>query len=104
MQHQTLLESYLRQLRLQTFLQNYQPFAQDAARSDLSFERHLLALCQAEVEQREAHRIGHAILHARFPIIKELTNFDFSAVQGISKPRVLELAQGGYISQLRILS
>jgi hypothetical protein len=47
MQHQALLENYLRMLKLPTFLQNYQSYAQDATRSDLSFERYLLALCQA---------------------------------------------------------
>jgi DNA replication protein DnaC len=99
MQHQALLETYLRQLRLPTFAQNYQAFAQDAIRSDLSPERYLLALCQAEMEQREANRIERAIINAKFPVVKELASFDFRAVQGISKTRVLELAQGGYMSR-----
>ena len=99
MQHQALLENYLRELRLPTFAQNYQAFAQDAARSDLSCERYLLALCQAEHEQRETNRIERAIVNAKFPVVKELASFDFSAVEGISKTRVLELAQGGYMAR-----
>src|SRR2546430_10715241 len=99
MQHQALLENYLRQLRLPTFAQNYQTFAQDATRTNLSYERYLLALCQAEAEHREANRIERAILNAKFPLMKELTSFDFSHVQGIAKTRVLELSQGGYLSQ-----
>jgi DNA replication protein DnaC len=99
MQHQALLENYLRQLRLTTFAQNYQTFAQDAARTNLSFERYLLALCQAEAEQRQANKIERAILNAKFPIVKELASFDFSLVQGITKTRVLELSQGGYVSR-----
>jgi DNA replication protein DnaC len=99
MQHQALLENYLRQLRLSTFAQNYQTFAQDATRTNLSYERYLLALCQAEAEQREANRIERAILNAKFPLMKELGSFDFSLVQGITKTRVLELSQGGYLSQ-----
>src|SRR6266849_8080892 len=99
MQHQALLENYLRMLKLPTFAQNYQSYAQDAIRTDLSPERYLLALCQAEAEQREANRIERAILNAKFPIVKELASFDFSAVQGISKTRVLELAEGGYMSK-----
>src|SRR5579864_2720603 len=97
MQHQALLENYLRQLRLPTFAHNYQAFAQDATRTNLSYERYLLALCQAEAEQRQANRVERAILHAKFPLMKELGSFDFSLVQGITKPRVLELAQGGYM-------
>ena len=99
MQHQALLENYLRQLRLTTFAQNYQTFAQDAARTNLSFERYLLALCQAEAEQRQANKIERAILNAKFPIVKELASFDFSLVQGITKTRVLELSQGGYLNR-----
>src|SRR5947209_118406 len=99
MQHQTLLENYLRMLKLSTFAQNYQSYAQDAIRTNLSFERYLLALCQAEAEQREANRIERAIINAKFPLVKELASFDFTAVEGISKTRVLELAQGGYMSK-----
>jgi DNA replication protein DnaC len=99
MQHQALLENYLRQLRLPTFAQNYQTFAQDAARTNLSFERYLLALCQAEAEQRQANRIERSIINAKFPVLKELTSFDFSLVQGITKTRVLELSQGGYLNR-----
>jgi len=99
MQHQAVLERYLRQLHLFTFLHNYQVYAGDAARTDLSYERFLLALCEAEVEQREALRIERAITAAKFPVIKELTTFDFSAVQNIPKQRVLQLAEGGYMAQ-----
>src|SRR3954454_17414867 len=94
-----LLESYLRQLKLPTFVQNYQVFAQDAARSNLSFERYLFGLCEAEMLQREANRVERAIGNAKFPVMKELDSFDFSAVQGISQPRVVELAQGGYLAK-----
>jgi len=99
MEHQTLLENYLRTLRLPTFVQNYLAFAQDAARSDLSHERYLFALCQAEMDQREANRVERAIANAKFPVLKELATFDFSVVQGISKTRMLELAQGGYLTK-----
>jgi DNA replication protein DnaC len=99
MQHQALLENYLRQLHLATFAQNYQTFAQDASRGSLPYERYLLALCEAEVGQREAHRVERAIAAAKFPVLKELSTFDFAAVNTISQQRVLELARGGYIVQ-----
>jgi DNA replication protein DnaC len=99
MHSQSLLETYLKQLRLPTFLQNYQAIAQDAARTDLPYERYLLALCEAEIQQREVHRVARAIAQARFPIRKDLASFDFSLVQGVTKARVLELAQGGYMAK-----
>jgi DNA replication protein DnaC len=99
MEHYHLLESYLKQLRLPSFLQHYQRMAQDAAQTDLSYERYLLALAQAEVQQREQHRLERALAAARFPVLKELADFDFSLVQGVAKTRVLELAQGSYITK-----
>ncbi len=93
-----LLESYLRQLRLPTFVQNYQAFAQDATRSNQSFERYLFGLAEAEVLQQEANRVERRITNAKFPVLKELDSFDFSSVGGISQARVRELAQGDYLA------
>ena len=98
MQQNALLESYLRQLKLPSFAQNYAAFAQDAARTDLSCERYLLALCEAELAQRDANRVERCTAQAKLPVLKELSQFDWSCVQGISKTRVFELAQGGYIA------
>lgn len=98
-QPQLLLESYLKQLRLPSFAELYQQLAQDAARTDLSYERFLLALVQEEVARRERNSVERAIRQAHFPVLKELADFEWSAVPDLSKPRVLELAQGTYISQ-----
>ncbi len=94
-----LLESYLRQLKLPTFVQNYQAFAQDAARSNLSFERYLFGLAEAEVLQKEANRVERCIANAKFPVLKALDSFDFSVVGGITQARVIELAQGDYLAK-----
>jgi len=99
MQHQSLLETYLRQLRLPSFAHNYAAFAQDVARTGLSCERYLFALCEAEIAQRDANRVERSIAQAKFPVVKELSQFDWSCVQGVTKTRVLELSQGGYIIQ-----
>src|SRR6266496_3064911 len=95
MQQNSLLESYLRQLKLPTFAQNYAAIASDAARTDLSCERYLLALCEAELAQRDANRVERCIAQAKLPVLKELSQFDWNCVQGVSKTRVFELAQGG---------
>lgn len=94
-----LLEEYLRALKLPTFLKNYQAFAQDAARSGQSYERFLFGLSKEEVIQQQADRVERAIARAKFPVLKELSSFDFSVVGGISKHRVVELAQGDYLAK-----
>lgn len=94
-----LLETYLKQLKLPTFLENYQRVAGEAAQTNLSYEQFLLALVQEEIARRDANSIERAIKNARFPVLKELSQFDFSAVPDISQPRILELAQGGYLAK-----
>src|SRR5258708_10475833 len=98
MEENSVLESYLRQLKLPTFAQNYAAIASDAARTGLSCERYLLARGFAELAQRDANRVERCIAQAKLPVLKELSQFDWSCVQGVSKTRVFELAQGGYIA------
>lgn len=99
MKQEWLLESYLKQLRLPCFAHSYQSLAQEAARTNLSYERYLLALAQEEVASRDTHRIERAIHQAHFPVLKELADFDWSCVPSVPKTRILELAQGAYIAK-----
>ncbi len=94
-----LLETYLKQLRLPTFIHNYGQFAQDAAQNNLGYDRFLLALAEQEVLQREDNLRRQRIKGAKFPVLKELAEFDFSCLPSLSKPRVLDLARGEYIAK-----
>ena len=99
MESRMLLDTYLKQLRLPTFLQNYRKFAEDAAQDNLGYDRFLLALAEQEIAQREQNRRVRRIKAARFPVLKELADFDFSARPGLNKQKVLDLARGEYIQQ-----
>lgn len=97
MESNRLLESYLRQLRLPTFVQNYLSFASDAAANQLDYTRYLLALAEQEVTKREQNRLQKRLKAARFPVAKELATFDFSAIPTLNRSLFLDLAQGEYI-------
>jgi DNA replication protein DnaC len=97
MERNDLLETYLRQLHLPGFLRNYQAFATDAARNNLDYPRYLLALAEQEVNQREQNRIQKRVKAARLPVLKELADFDFSALPTLNKAQVIDLARGEYI-------
>lgn len=99
METSLLLDTYLTQLRLPTFVQHYRRVAADAAQANLSYEHFLLALAEQEVAQREQQRQAQRIKAARFPILKELADFDFSCVPNLNKALVLDLAQGHYIAK-----
>lgn len=92
-----LLETYLRQLRLPSFVRNYQSFATDAARNNLDYPRYLLALAEQEVNKREQNRLQKRVKAARLPVLKELADFDFSALPTLNKAQVLDLSRGEYI-------
>lgn len=99
METNLLLDTYLKELRLPTFLHNYRKFAEEAAQANHSYDRFLLALAEQEVAQRERNRIARRIKAARFPVLKELADFDFSCISRPNKQRVLELARGTYIQK-----
>ncbi len=99
MESNMLLDTYLKELRLPTFQHNYRKFAEEAARANHGYDRFLLALAEQEVAQRERNRITRRIKAARFPVLKELADFDFSCISSPNKQRVLELARGSHIQK-----
>ncbi len=99
MDENLLLETCLKQLRLPTFLKNWRKFAEDAGLNNLTYDRYLLSLAEQEVAQREKNREERRIKAARFPVLKELADFDFSCVPSLNKLQVLDLARGGYIQK-----
>ncbi len=68
---QLLLEGYLKDLRLHSFIRNYDAFAEDAAQSNQAYHHFLLALAQQEVLERDHKRQQQRLRAAKqFPIWK----------------------------------
>jgi len=103
MERNPLLDTYLRQLRLPTFAKLYPQFAADAARNNQDTVRFLLALAEQEVHQRQLNMLQQRLKTARFPVIKELADFDFSCLPMLNKAQILDLARGEYIRQKQSL-
>ncbi len=94
----TLVENYLRRLRLPVFLANYPRLANDAAREGLSYEQFLLVLAEQELAQRDENMQRRRLVQAKFPVLKTLDQYDFSLVPQVNRQLLLELAQGHYIA------
>lgn len=103
MEHNPLLDSYLHQLRLPTFVKLYPQFATDAACNNQDAVRFLLALAEQEINQRQQNVLQERLKAARFPTLKELADFDFSCLPQLNKNQVLDLARGEYIQQKQSL-
>jgi DNA replication protein DnaC len=94
-----LLEAYLKRLRLPAIGRHYQELARQAAQGNLPYEAFLLALVEIEAQQREENAHQKRLRMARFPVLKSLDQFDFTALPSLNKARVLDLAQGGYLDK-----
>lgn len=92
-----LLETQLKQLGLPTFIRNHAPFASDAAQNQHSYSRYLLALTEQELAQRATSSRQRRLKEAKFPLMKSLADFDFSAIPSLNQQKILYLAQGDYI-------
>jgi DNA replication protein DnaC len=96
MAQELLIQHHLKRLRLPAILRHYQKLAQDAAQQNRSYGAYLLSLLELEVAQREEKR---RIAQARFPYLRTLDQFGFSAIPSLNQARVLELAGGEYLAQ-----
>jgi DNA replication protein DnaC len=99
MEHQMLLEAYLKRLKLPAMLTHYQEMARQAEQGSQTYEGYLLALSELETHQREENAYKRRVSQARFPLLKTLDRFDFSAIPSLNKAAVLHLAQGEYIGK-----
>ena len=96
---QLLLAHHLKALRLPTFLREYDKLAQQCAAEGVDHPRYLLRLAELELIERERRMIERRIKEARFPTVKSLDSFDFTAIPSLKKTLVLELARCEYIAR-----
>jgi DNA replication protein DnaC len=91
------LEQALKDLHLAAVLAHYQDLATQAAQAKWRYEAYLTALLALETERRTRNRRIRRIKEARFPMLKELADFDFDAAPQLNQQQVLALAEGEYL-------
>jgi len=94
---QLLLVHHLKALRLPTFLREYDKLARQCAAEGVDHTRYLLRLAELELIERERRTVERRIKEARFPAVKSLDSFDFTALPSLNKGLVLELARCEYV-------
>jgi DNA replication protein DnaC len=90
------IETQLRALRLPGALARYRELAAELG-CDAQALRLLDGVLAAEIDSRELHRYQNNLRAARFPVVKELGGFDFTAMPSLDRARVDELATGRFI-------
>jgi len=96
---QLLLEYHLKQLRLPTFLREYDKVARQCAVEQATYAAYLLRMAELELLERERRAIERRIRQAKFPVVKTLDSFDFLAIPSINKTVVLELARSEFLTR-----
>ena len=94
---QVLLEHHLKQLRLPTFLREYDKVTRQCAAEGVDYPRFLLRLTELELLDRERRATERRIHQARFPVVKSLDTFEFPAIPSLNKALVLELARSEFL-------
>jgi DNA replication protein DnaC len=94
-----LLGHHLKQLRLPTVLREYEKVARECARDGVDHPRYLLRLIELELLDRERRVTERRIREARFPAVKSLDTFEFTAIPSLNKMMVLDLARSEFITR-----
>jgi DNA replication protein DnaC len=96
---QVLLGHHLKALKLPTFVREYDKVARQCAAEGVDHVRYLLRLAELEMIDREQRLVERRIRAARFPAVKSLDSYDFTALPSLNKALVLELARCEYLAR-----
>ena len=94
-----LLEHHLKELRLPTFLREYGKMAAQCAAEGVDHPGYLLRLSELELIDRHQRMVQRRVRAARFPTVKSLDTFDFTAIPSVNKQLVMELARCEYVQR-----
>ena len=89
----------LKTLKMPSVLRDYEQRARQAQDAQWDYEDYLWQLLETEIRDREARTVERRLRAARFPDHKTLEQIDFKALQGVSKPKLRELAACDYIDR-----
>jgi len=94
-----LLEHYLKQLKLPTFLREYEKVAVVCQQDQVDYQTFLLRLAELETIDRERRAAERRVKAAKFPVLKTLDTFDFTAQPSLNQTLIRELMRGEYLDQ-----
>jgi DNA replication protein DnaC len=94
-----LLQHHLSALGLPTFKAECEQAARECARANTDHLGFLLRLCERELADRARRATERRVRAAKFPRVKSLDDFDFTAQPSLNRPLLLELARCEFIDR-----
>lgn len=96
---EAMADLYCKELKLPGLRKSFRDVAREAIAQGRSHTEFLSACLAQEVLSRRESRLRTRMNQAKFPAVKTLESFDFTALPDLSKPEVLALAQGDFIKR-----
>ena len=94
-----VIQEQLKILKMPAIGREYLGLARQARDGGWPYEDFLKQLLEAEVRSRQDHTASLRLRQAHFPDIKTLDQIAWAALEGISRPKILELTSCEYIKQ-----
>jgi DNA replication protein DnaC len=94
-----LLKHHLAALHLPTVKAECEQVARQCATENIDYLGFLLRLCERELGDRERRACARRLKAARFPQVKSLDEFDFTAQPSLNRALIVELARCAFIDQ-----
>ena len=94
-----VLTEHLHTLKLPGMVGEYPALARQARDGGWAYEEFLRCLLEAELRSRQERTSARRLREAHFPDIKTLDQLDWKALQGISRPKLLELTSCEYLGR-----
>ena len=94
-----VLVEHLKTLRLPTVAREYPAAARRARDAGADYEEFLRELMEAEVRMRCEHTAARLLKRAALPDVKTLDQLDWAALEGVARPKIMELASCAYIAK-----
>jgi DNA replication protein DnaC len=96
---EAVIMGHLRTLKLPAIRAEYGAVARHAQKDGWSYEAYLQELLEVEMRSREQHMASKRLKEARFPELKTLEQIDWSAMGGVSRQKVAQLATCQFIEK-----
>ncbi|UPK26545.1 ATP-binding protein [Bradyrhizobium sp. 195] len=92
------LSDMLTRLKLTAVRDQLDGLLDEAGRQELSLRETLVLLCEREIARKDERRVEMTLKLARFPFVRDLSGFDFSAQPSLDPKQIRELASARWIA------
>jgi DNA replication protein DnaC len=94
-----VIRTQTRQLKMPGLARSFEDLARQAREEHWAHEDYLHEALSVEIASRAESAVKQRLRTAAFPEMKTLDQFDFNATEGVSAPKVAELARGEWVAR-----